>query len=198
MQFSPTVSLVCTAMLLSVLASKSNAAINIAAQASDAESAAVRCVNIEADDKRLACYDRLFKQTTAQEEQKQTMPEADMKVVAAPEVPLKAIERSINEAPLSVEAEQAAMDNFGAENLSRKEDNSDDLSELSAVVASVSEDPRGRRTFVLANGQVWKEDENSRVRVKEGTQIVISKGAFSAYYLKRAGTSRSVRVSRTK
>jgi hypothetical protein len=198
MQFSPTVSIVCTAILLSVLASKSNAAINSAAQASDAESAAMACVNIEADDKRLACYDRVFMHTTAKKEQKHTVPEADMKVVAAPEAPLKATERPINEVPPAVVSEQAAMDNFGAENLSRKEDNSDELSELSALVASVSEDPRGRRTFVLANGQVWKEDENSRVRVKEGTQIVISKGAFSAYYLKRAGTSRSVRVSRTK
>lgn len=201
MQFSPTVSIVCTAILLSVLASKSNAAINSAEEASEAsgaESAAIRCVNIKADDKRLACYDRVFMHITAKKEQKHTMPEADMKVVAAPEAPLKVIEPPINEAPASVVSGQAAMDNFGAENLSRKEDNSDELTELSAVVASVSEGPRGKRTFVLENGQVWAEDENSRVRVKEGTQIVISKGLFTSYYLKRAGTNTNVRVSRKK
>lgn len=198
MQLSSTISLVCTALFLSVCASTTSAAVNKAAQAYGAESAAVRCVNIKDDDERLACYDRLFQQTMEQEEQKQVSSESDNQVVAATEEPLKAIERPYNETPLVVEGEQAAIDSFGAENLSRKEDNSDELSELSTVVASVSEGPRGKRTFVLANGQVWAEDENSRVQVKEGTQIVISKGVFSAYYLKRTGTNRSVRVSRKK
>jgi hypothetical protein len=93
--------------------------------------------------------------------------------------------------------EKSAVDLFGAEDLGRKEDK-EELSKIESVIDALTENNRSIRTFTLANGQVWQETENSRLRLKVGMPIYIEKGAFSAHFLGKESSNRRVRVKRVK
>jgi len=168
--------------------------VNASTEALPETAAQVRvCQAIEKNELRLVCYDDLFAQK-------------DVKTVDAllpSKTALAGVVSTNSQAPNNVPAVQAKIDmeeakaNFGAERLERNQ-TQNPISELSASVISLKEDARGRRTFTLENGQAWKEGESSRLRITEGTQVVIKKGVFSAYYLKRDDSNRTVRVSRVK
>ena len=172
--------------------------VNASTEALPETAAQVRvCQAIEKNELRLVCYDDLFAQK-------------DVKTVDAllpsntqEKTALVGVVSTNSQAPNNVPAVQAKIDmeeakaNFGAERLERNQ-TQNPISELSASVISLKEDARGRRTFTLENGQAWKEGESSRLRITEGTQVVIKKGVFSAYYLKRDDSNRTVRVSRVK
>jgi hypothetical protein len=126
-----------------------------------------KCKAINNALERLACYDSLFNRVNT---------ESDKSGVAELTRP-------------NLEAD------FGAEQLARSEHNKE-IQEISVQVVDIQENNRGQRTFILANGQHWRETELSRLRVKTGQEVVVKKGAFSAYYLKKPNVGRTVRVKR--
>ena len=75
-----------------------------------------------------------------------------------------------------------------------------DAGDVRSAISEVLSDGRGRRIFLLANDQLWRETSNSnhRGRVKAGTEVVIEKGFLSGYRLKLAGESGFVGVSRVR
>ncbi len=94
-----------------------------------------------------------------------------------------------------IEKKRRGEASFGAEQLIQNA-SEDDVSEIEMKVLTISENARGIRTFVMSNGQVWREKQGSRLRVREGNTIVIRKGALSSYYLSTLSSNRSVRVNR--
>ncbi|MEM8981693.1 MAG: hypothetical protein AAGC71_01610 [Pseudomonadota bacterium] len=67
---------------------------------------------------------------------------------------------------------------------------------LTAAVASVSTTASGRFRITLDNEQTWTQTESARFRLREGDAVEIRRGQLGAYFLKKQGKNRSVRVRR--
>ena len=48
----------------------------------------------------------------------------------------------------------------------------------------------------LANGHVWRENEDTRVRFSTGRKVTIEEGMFGSFNLTMEGESRTVKVNR--
>lgn len=177
----------CLTLLLTITASST-------VFASQKSSEVEKCVSVENDIARLLCYDTLFGRVSAnqakvvekttvmpQEATSQTLllPKAD-KVIPPPKKPVETV---------------SVAEDFGAEQL-KKEEVEEGPSEIQATISTIVENSRGLRTFTLANGQKWREKESSRLKVKEGQEVTIKKGTFSAYFMKKEGSNRTIRVRR--
>ncbi len=78
-----------------------------------------------------------------------------------------------------------------------KGDDADDVKEINAVIAAVSNDSKGNLVFTLNDGAVWKQIDQAyfgRPPVA-GTAINIKKGGVGAYWAK-IGTKLAIKVRR--
>lgn len=48
----------------------------------------------------------------------------------------------------------------------------------------------------LESGQVWRQAETTSFAIDSGDRVEIERGALGAYYLRRVGEGRSIRVKR--
>ena len=159
------------------------------------------CARIENDVSRLACYDSFFeikKEGQKQVQKTEVQKEISQDLLVAPETSeIASIAPALpaNKPTDTVRASQT--DDFGAQDLERKSKQAE-LNKIESTVTDVKESKRGIRTFTLANGQMWRETQNNRLRVKEGTKIYIEKGALSAHFLGKEGVKRRTKVNRVK
>lgn len=73
-----------------------------------------------------------------------------------------------------------------------------DLKELTAKIRAVSGDPAARRSFILENGQVWRQVEpDSEFYVRPGDTVRISKALFGSYFMS-VNSHMNTRVSRAR
>lgn len=199
---------------------------SVVAQAQEPK-ALERCVQTENDLARLLCYDQLFKHTEISDTRDELAPSTVL-IPSTPSTPLRSDEKRIDTqvshvtsaiSSAELDAQQASLadlenhslvgsshsgmsqqhliDNFGAESLANVQ-NIPSLDKIESVVEIISENNRNIRTFTLANGQVWRETESSRLKLKEGMLIYIEKGALSAHFLGKEESKRRVRVKRVK
>ena len=142
------------------------------------------CSFIENDFNRLLCYDNtvagksLTKPTVTKTLTPPTANNVPQVVAAAP-----------------IQAKVKA-DDFGLEH--KKEEQVEKETEIKAMVTSVDEAAYGELIISLDNGQQWRQIGSDSMRLKEDDTIVISRGAFSSFLLKKDGKNRSIRVKRTK
>lgn len=160
------------------------------------------CTAIDNDGARLACYDALAGRGNAAAAvvaPVATPPPAAARasapvvppaaIVAAPKAPASAIP------PLSAEAR------FGAENLKGdaaaqvKQESTDAIQ--STIVGEFSGWDQNTR-FTLANGQVWKVDEEGirSYRERENVAVTVKKGMFGAYFMNFDELRARVKVER--
>lgn len=135
------------------------------------------CSLVENDLKRLMCYDKVMagKQIT------QTVELQSIKKAPAIPAPAKA---------------QTTTDSFGLEN--KKAAELKQLDEIEAEITKLSKDQFGKRTFTLSNGQVWRQKSSDAFTGKKGDRIIIIRGAFDSFRMKKAGTNRTIQVTRVK
>ena len=88
-----------------------------------------------------------------------------------------------------------AIKEFGLEHIIDTENRQ---TEIVAVVSSVKADPYGKLKVSLDNGQVWKQKESKRIRLKKGDKITIRRGAFGSFNLQKEGQGRVIKVKRLK
>jgi hypothetical protein len=69
---------------------------------------------------------------------------------------------------------------------------------LRAKIVKIEKDSRSLMTFTLDNGQVWRQTEVSRLRIKVGETVEIEPGRFSGYFLSSVNNNRSTNVKRIK
>lgn len=90
---------------------------------------------------------------------------------------------------------------FGEENLPSSRRAQPEIPEpdtLRAVVAKVEGDAYGMTVLTLDNGQVWRQAEGTRYRIKPGTRVTLSRGVLGAFFLTADGTSLAVKFKRVK
>lgn len=174
------------------------------------------CAEIDAEIKRLACYDngRSCFEILSDESRLQCYDRAYPKSVQSPSPAARKItqEEQISNSTQPVES---------SEELSSRNGEKDQRKEVSLVVNSDGESEFGRiktesktQKFIestitevkrdankidylwLENGQVWRETENFGVRYKVGNSVRIEKAVFGSYNLKSEGIVKLIKVRR--
>jgi hypothetical protein len=151
------------------------------------EQALQACSFIENDFNRLLCYDN----TIAGKSLVKPSVTKTLTPPAANNVP--AIANSVATAPMQAEVTTGG---FGLEH--KQEVQVEKETEIKAVVTSVEEAAYGELIISLDNGQQWRQVGSDRMRLKEDDTIIISRGAFNSFLLKKEGKNSSIRVKRTK
>ena len=148
-----------------------------AQSAAEIAAALANCAETADDNARLACYDSLAAGTAADAENSAS--------ASAPQPP--ALETAATEGPAPI------TDDVG---LVPEED---DLPQYAVRVTGCRETARGQQLFFfLENGQVWKQSDYRRLRLKDCVlDGVIVKGGFG-YRLELPALDRSVRVARVR
>ncbi len=178
--------------------------ISVQAVAQSINEALAHCASIAVDTQRLQCFDKLVakkqlvkkthtpnKTTQSLAETKQEPTRATTTAVVTAE-PVKIVAET---ATKTATASLAA--NFGLEHIKSKEVRQFDHVEF--VVKSAKLSLRKKWRLTLENGQVWHATELvSGVKFKQGDVVVIKRGILNAFYIKKKGSKRSVRVKRIK
>jgi len=146
------------------------------------------CSFIENDFNRLLCYDNTVagKPLTKPSEKKTlTPPKAVTNVSPNVSAPVAAVSKS---------APAAIADDFGLEH---KEITKDKDENITASVSSVRKAPYGELIITLDNDQQWRQIGSDSLKLKESDTVVISRGVFNSFLLRKDGQNRSIRVKRT-
>lgn len=70
-------------------------------------------------------------------------------------------------------------------------------SSISSTVSAIKEAAYGELIITLENGQQWRQIGSDGITLKEDDNVVISRGVFNSFLLKKEGQNRSIRVKRT-
>jgi hypothetical protein len=134
------------------------------------------CSLVENDLKRLMCYDKVIAgKKISQPIMKDEKDKSDNA--------LKVVEKSQNKA-----------NEFGLEK--SKQVAAKKLDEIRSTVVKITKNPRGQRTFTLSNDQIWKQKGSDSFTAKKGNEVVIIRGVFDSFRMKKAGTNRQIQVKR--
>ncbi len=152
------------------------------------------CAMVENDVKRLACYDKVMAgkpllNDTPKAAEPPTEPTKELAFTPAPE---KAEAPTQAAAPVKTPAPKAEND-FGLEHKQATNKNGD---AVTAKVVAVKEAPRGEKILTLDSEQVWRQIGTDRFRVSAGDKVVIERGFWNSFLLKKVDSNRSIRVKR--
>jgi hypothetical protein len=154
-----------------------------AASAVAAEETLVGCRRIDDAGARLACYDRVVDRVAAEEAQA-----APVKASLA--LPTEAVDGEPQRERMfgrSSAAKARALErNYGIATPDR----------LTARVTGVTRSADRLVVITLENGQVWRQSESGSFLIGAGDSAEIEAGALGAYYLRRDGKGRAIRVKR--
>ena len=145
------------------------------------EQALQACSFIENDFNRLLCYDNTIAgKSLSQPGQTQLNSSAQTNVKAeAPTVT----------SPVTTKAKE-----FGLEHKEIAENGEESIT---SMISSVKKAPYGELIITLENNQQWRQIGSDSLRLDEGDTVIISRGVFNSFLLKKADQNRSIRVKRT-
>jgi hypothetical protein len=195
-----------------------------AAQVSDVPGAIGKCVVVQENAARLACYDKLAAQLALP-----AMPQvAAQPALAVPSAPLPPSQTAAAAPPLpsasasqreswfgiadwfgsdhASPALQTSPQLFGSENLPLPppsgEAPAQSLDSITAVATDVAFNALGRFTVFLDNGQIWQQlssdPDTARFPHGDKAKVTISRGALGSYNLQIEGLTRAFKVKRVK
>jgi hypothetical protein len=145
------------------------------------EQALQACSFIENDFNRLLCYDNTIAgKALTQPAQSQLSKSAQTNVKA---------EAPAATAPVATKAKE-----FGLEHKEIAENGEESIT---SMISSVKKAPYGELIITLENNQQWRQIGSDSLRLDEGDTVIISRGVFNSFLLKKADQNRSIRVKRT-
>lgn len=91
------------------------------------------------------------------------------------------------------------VDEFAKSHLGKSEqEKAKEITEISAQITKLSKTAHGYWKITLDNGQQWQQKDSYSFSLKVKQDVVLSKGALGAIYLKKAGSNKRIRVRRLK
>lgn len=145
-----------------------------------------KCGAIDNDIARLVCFDELV-----ESHQKK------IKQYASDTVSKSVVQQVAPSTQPTVEDKVAK---FGAQHLKKTPEEDQQDNEVTFTVAKLTKDPYKRWYITFENGQRWKQTDESKLRIKVGDSVILTKGFMSAVYLKKntEDAKRRIRVKRLK
>ncbi len=160
--------------------------LSVAASAA-AEENLLGCRKLEAPEARLACYDRVVDRAQAQITP--GAPEGEPR--ASSLEPTERDEKSVRERLFgrpAAESAQALRQSYGVEA----------PREIASKVSATERAGDRKLVITLENGQVWRQAETASFALRSGDSVEIEAGLAGAYYLRRNGAGRTIRVKRVR
>ena len=161
-----------------------------------------QCAMITSNNERLVCFDKLAKSHDHIKKFKQDLNKSNQITKSANTQtiePLVTVKPQINKSPILEDKKttKTLLANFGREHIKSKEVQEFDKVEFIIKSAKLSLRKQWRLTF--QNGQVWHAAEVVKgLKFKKGDVVVIRRGVLNAFYIKKKGSKRSIRVKRIK
>lgn len=154
--------------------------------AKDLSSALKNCGSIDNDIARLVCFDELVKSH-----------QKTIKMHASDTVP-NSVAQQISPSVQPTAEDKVAK--FGAQHLKKTPEEDQQDNEVTFTIAKLSKDPYKRWYITFKNGQRWKQTDETKLRIKVGDSVLLTKGFMSAVYLKKneKDAKRRIRVKRLK
>lgn len=154
-----------------------------------------QCAQVTDNFARLTCFDKLAikhsgKTVAPAKAAAMPKPPKSAEIVA----PVSKPKPTVKQATTSKE-----VDEFAKAHLEKTaEEKAEEITEISAKIAKLDKTARGNWKITLDNGQQWQQKDSYKLSLKVGQDVVLSTGALSAIYLKKAGSNKRIRVRRLK
>jgi len=158
------------------------------AQAETVGEALAKCSETKNSLQRLVCYDRVEKQVN-----RLSGTQAGIPVATPSNTPTVASERR-REMPVS-QAPAPKDEQFGLEHKVKTETLADTFA---GTVTKTTKTARGKLILTFDNGSVWQQTTDTTLKVKEGETVLIERGLLGAFYLKKEGLNKRMKVKRVK
>lgn len=94
---------------------------------------------------------------------------------------------------LSGTLDQRAEQNFGQEQRRTTEDAPD---AIEAAIVEISKTAYNKALITLDNGQLWRQNDTTRLTWKVGDAVIIERGLLGSFFMKQAEGGRKIRVKR--
>jgi len=142
---------------------------------------------------RLICFDALAE--TVKTSQSRTSAASAAPVVATATAPAVAVSQS---APATATTLPAALPKNAEDDFGNLKSEEKSLEKLYMEVASVKKDPYGALKISFSNGQVWKQSDSRRYKLKAGETVYVEKAALGSFVLGTDTRNATIRVKRIK
>lgn len=159
------------------------------------EQGLAQCAAVQDKLDRLICYDKLAASVANQPVAATvTQPQAATPV-AAVAAPVPVAPAPVSAAPVAPVSQAAPTveESFGKVKKTEAEPERIDL-----VISSVDTDAYNNLKISFTNGQVWKQTDGRKFKLKSGESVYIEKGALGAFYLGLESRNTTIRVKRLK
>ncbi len=155
-----------------------------------------KCMTMERDSARLACFERLAaavapEQVIAPAVPAETGHEGTARGIETAE-PERMSDNSHGQSNGKDEARADAADReFGLEHREAEKDET-----ITATVTAIDQDAYGRSLFTLSNGQIWHQTDTRRVTVLTGQAVSVTRGIFNSFFLRGESRRTTIKVRR--
>ena len=129
-----------------------------------------QCIKIQNDTSRLSCFDKLS--VTSKD--------------------------TVVKKELVTQAQKESL--FGGDKIEKKkrQESGYHLEKVIYTVTKIKKSITKKLTIYFDNGQVWKQSDNRTIRLKVEDKAELSSGALGSFFLKKANTNKTIRVTRIK
>ncbi|GLS82287.1 hypothetical protein [Paraferrimonas haliotis] len=153
------------------------------------------CASIESSLQRLDCYDNLARSVSKPAASASISSEKTAPATSATAASVVASTPVVTPAQNSeaVKTTQQKVDEFGAK---KKPQADKELQEITSTISVIKRDPYKRLRLTLANKQVWAQTDYERLSIRTGDKVIIEKGAFGGFKLRKADGGKKISVKR--
>lgn len=137
------------------------------------------CSEVASNQARLSCFDQL----TAKQDTKAESPKTS----------------GLKATGLKTELSAAQVDQFSKEQLEKTaEEKANEVRSISLTISKLEKTQRKQWKITFANGQQWLQKDNTKLKLKQGEQVMLSKGAISSVFLEKENSNKRIKVKRLK
>lgn len=82
---------------------------------------------------------------------------------------------------------------FGQEN---KQHTENLITQIQATIINIEKAPHGQLIITLDNGQVWRQTDNTRLKLIKEQVIIIKRGAMGSFFIGKVNANKRIRAKR--
>jgi len=175
------------------------------------------CAKNNDSSQRLVCYDTLAKKTISSQPKQLKLPQQIPSQAVTHEPVDNAIQAAhgIQPEPVLAQSElpkvaliaqpQKTVDiadkanqqqaKFGHENKQRAEDL---IKQIRATTIKVNKAPYGQLIITIDNGQIWRQTDSSRFKLRKDDVVIIKRGALGSFFIGKENSKKRIRAKRVK
>jgi len=137
------------------------------------------CSEISNNKARLTCFDQL----TAKQDHKAQLPKTT----------------ALKATGLKTELSAEQVDLFSKEQVEKTvEEKANEITSISLTISKLEKTQRKKWKITFENGQQWLQKDTTKLKLKQGEQVMLTKGALSSVFLIKENSNKRIKVKRLK